>query len=202
MHYLMTEFLITYKPLFVILHALAAAVGLGSVVITDTLFFRYLKDFKISRKEEETMETISGIVWVVITLLFLTGLALYFSAPLDYLAKSKFVVKVIIFCVIVLNGVVLSMWLTPVLKKISFGPVEKQPVFKLRMLRRVAFASGVVSAISWLTVFLLGSLRSIPFTVGQGLLFYGSVVLVGIIGSQVYASFVKYGSWAPHVRKD
>lgn len=193
----MMEFLITYKPVLVVLHAIAAAVGLGTVVVTDTLFFRYLKDFKISKKEEETMSAISSVVWVAIAVLFITGLALYLTAPLDYLAKSKFVVKVIVFMVIVINGLVLNLWISPVLKKIAFGPVEHQPAFKLRMMRRIAFASGVVSAISWLTVFLLGSVRSIPLSVEDGLIGYAAVLLVGIVGSQSYASFMKYKTLNP-----
>ncbi len=193
----MIEFLIAYKPVVVIIHALAAAVGLGSVVVTDALFFRYLKDFKISAKEEETMATISRVVWGAIAVLFISGLALYLTAPLDYLAKSKFVVKMVVFAVIVVNGVVLNVWLTPALKKIAFGPVEKQPMFKFRVMRRVAFASGVISAISWLTVFLLGSLRSIPVTVADGLFWYAVVIFVGVLGSQSYASLVKYGTINP-----
>ena len=193
----MIEFLIAYKPVVVIIHALAAAVGLGSVVVTDTLFFRYLKDFKISVKEEETMVTISRVVWAAIIVLFISGLALYLTAPLDYLAKSKFVVKMVIFAVIVVNGVVLNLWLTPALKKIAFGPVEKQPVFTLRIMRRVAFASGIISAVSWLSVFLLGSLRSIPVDVADGLFWYAVIVFVGVLGSQSYASLVKYGTINP-----
>lgn len=191
------EFLITYKPVIVVLHALAAAVGLGTVVVTDALFFRYLKDFKISKKEEETMTAISSVVWVAISVLFITGLALYLSAPLDYLAKSKFVVKVVVFAIIVINGLILNLWISPVLKKITFGPVEHQPAFKLRIMRRIAFASGVVSAISWFTVFILGSVRSIPLGVGDGLFWYAVLLLVGVLGSQSYASFMKYKTLNP-----
>lgn len=194
----MIDFFIEHKTIFVILHALCAAVGLGAVVITDSLFFQYLKDFKISRKEEETMNTISKLVWVVIALLIITGTALFLSAPLDYLAKSKFIVKVVIFAVIVANGVLLNFWITPVLKRIVFGPVEKQPVLKMRLMRRVAFASGVVSMISWFTVFILGSVRSIPVSVGWGLGIYGGVVMLGIIGSQLFATWMKYGTLFPN----
>lgn len=193
----MIDFLITYKPVLVILHALAAAVGLGAVVVTDSLFFKYLKDFKISAKEEEAMNTISRVVWVAIAVLFITGLSLYLTAPIEYLEKSKFVVKVVVFAVIVTNGVVLNAWIAPALKRISFGRVEKQPLFKLRVMRRIAFASGVVSGISWLTVFLLGSLRSIPLTVADGLFWYVVIICIGVLGSQSYASFVKYGTVNP-----
>lgn len=193
----MMNFLVTYKSIFVVAHALAAAVGLGAVIVTDSLFFRYLKDFKISAKEEETMSTISRVVWAAIALLIITGAALFFSGPLDYLTKSKFIIKMVVFAVIVVNGVVLSVWISPYLKKISFGPVEKQPATKIRVIRRIAFAAGVVSLISWVTVFILGSVRSIPLTVGQGLVGYAILVGLGVLGSQGYATWVKYQTILP-----
>jgi hypothetical protein len=150
------------------------------------------------RKEEETMSTISKLVWVVIALLIITGTALFLSAPLDYLAKSKFIVKVIIFSVIVANGLLLNFWITPVLKKIVFGPVEKQPTFKIRFMRRVAFASGVVSMISWFAVFVLGSVRSIPVSIGWGTAIYSGILLLGILGSQFFATWMKYGTLLPN----
>ncbi len=198
----MTDFFITYKSLFVIIHAIGAAVGLGAVVITDALFFKYLKDFRISDKENETMRTISGVVWGVVGLMIVTGIALYLSAPMDYLAKSKFIVKVIIFVVIILNGIVLNAWITPALKKISFGPVIHQPQARLRFMRRLAFASGAISGISWFTVFILGSVRSIPVGVTTGLLVYGGLIVVGILGSQIVASYLKYGSILPDMHRD
>lgn len=193
----MIEFISEYKAVFVIMHAISAAVGLGAVVITDSLFFQYLKDFKISRKEEETMNTISKLVWVVIGLLILTGTALFLSAPLDYLAKSKFIVKIIIFGVIVTNGVLLNVWISPLLKKIAFGPVIHQPNQSLRIMRRIAFASGVVSIISWFSVFILGSVRSIPVTVGWGVSIYVVVIVAGVLVSQLIATWMKYGTLFP-----
>lgn len=193
----MTDFIVEYKTVFVILHAIGAAVGLGAVVITDSLFFQFLKDFKISRKEEETMNTISKLVWGVIAVMIITGTILFLSAPMDYLAKSKFIVKIIIFSVIVINGVLLNAWISPLLRKIAFGPVAQQPTLKIRIMRRIAFASGVVSIISWFSVFILGSVRSIPVTVGWGTLIYALVVGSGIIVSQLMATWMKYGTLIP-----
>lgn len=187
----MIDFLIAHKPVFVILHALSAAIGLGSVIVTDTLFFRFLKDFKISAKEDETLRAISSVVWVVIGLLFVTGLALFLTTPAEYLAKSKFVAKLVIFAIIVLNGFALNWLITPYLRKISFGPVTVEPTRHLRLMRRIAFASGGVSFVSWFSVFVLGSLRSIPGTAGQALAVYTVVALLAVVGSQVYASWMK-----------
>jgi uncharacterized protein YggT (Ycf19 family) len=186
------EFITTHKSIVVFLHALFAAGGLGAVVVTDALFFKFLKDFKINKKEDETLRTISSIVWVLIVLLLITGVLLFLTSPMDYLAKSKFVTKLVIFGIIILNGGILNWIITPYLRKIAFGPVDKQPERKLRFLRRIAFASGGISFVSWFLVFLLGSLRSIPLTAGQALGLYAVLLAAVVFGSQLYATWVKY----------
>lgn len=192
------EFFATHKSIFVVLHAIAAAVGLGSVIVTDTLFFKFLKDFKISRGEDSTLRSISGVVWVVIVLLFVTGLFLFLSGPMDYLAKSKFVAKLVIFCIIVANGFVLNWIITPHLRKIAFGPIIVEMPYRLRLVRRIAFASGAVSIISWFSVFILGSIRSIPVTTWEALLIYILLCAIGIGGSQLYATWIKHGPFWKH----
>lgn len=195
------EFFITYKPIMIIIHALVAAIGLGAVVVTDTLFFEFLKDFKITDKEDRILQVLSKVVWAALIVLILSGIALYLSAPATYLVKSKFITKMVIFAIIFINGLVLHFYLSPHLKKIAFGPTHLFVAVRLRIMRRIAFASGVVSIISWLTVFILGSVRSIPLTTGQALLGYGAVIILGIIGSQIYATWVKYQSVFP-ITKD
>lgn len=188
----MIDFFISIKPVMVVIHALGAAVGLGAVVVTDALFFSFLKNFKISPKEDSVLRTVSLVIWGAIGVLLITGIGLYLSGPLDYLAKSKFLIKVIVFVIIVINGVLLNWILTPFLKKIAFGPIFTTPSLKIRLLRRLAFASGALSITSWLVVFLLGSVRSIPLTIGQGLVGYALLAGTAILGSQIYASWLRH----------
>lgn len=183
------EFFIHAKPVFVLLHALAAAVGFGAVVVTDTLFFKFLKDFRISAKEKDVLDTVSRLIWAIIFILFVTGAALYLSAPLDYLAKSKFLVKLCVFAVVVINGCVLNMFISPYLVKLSFNEDAHELIHnpRMRVLRRIAFASGAVSMISWFVVFILGSIRSIPVSFPHGLLYYLALLTIAILGSQLFA---------------
>ncbi len=181
------------KPIVVVLHAISAAFGLGAVVTTDALFFKFLKDYRISRKESDTLDTISKVIWGATTLLFVTGAVLYMSAPLEYLAKSKFVAKLVVFAVIVINGVVLNILISPYLVKLSFNndSMTLHRSRRMRILRRLAFASGGLSMVSWFTVFILGSIRSIPVTTWQALTIYVGLVLCAVAGSQIFASLLK-----------
>ncbi len=186
----MTEFFIEYKAVFIIIHAFFAAIGLGAVIVTDTLFFSFLKDLKISQTENKTLDTVSQLIWVIIVLLVLSGLCLYLAAPAEYSLKAKFITKMIIFGIIALNGLLLNAWLAPNLKKIVFGGTGvAQLSRKLKIVRKLAFASGAVSMTSWVIVFLLGSLRAIPLSATWALLIYVGLCLLAIVGSQMYAYY-------------
>lgn len=174
-----------YKGVIVFFHALAAAVGVGATTVTDVLFFKFLKDFKISHGEKSIMDTMSHIIWVGLGLLIVTGIGLYLPASETLLESSKFLVKMIAVIVIILNGLLLNFIISPWLTKIDFeetNPNEGEP----RLYRKLSFASGAISISSWYIVFLLGSLRSIPLTFEVGLLIYVGLVVTAVTLSQVY----------------
>lgn len=175
-----------YRTLIIIFHALSAAVGVGSATITDIFFFRYLKDYKISETEHKTMETLSGIIWVALGLLVLTGLGLFIPESERLLASSKFVTKSFAVLVLIINGVLLNLIISPKMMQITFGDNFSHNNNTLHRIRKFAFAFGGISISSWYTIFILGSLKSIPFTVKQALFGYIVLLLLAIIGSQIF----------------
>jgi hypothetical protein len=174
------EFFAEYKSIFIILHALAAAVGLGATTVTDALFFDFLKDFTISEKEQNVMKILSRVLWMALGMMVLTGIALFLSDPARYSISSKFLTKMIIVIVIILNGLLLNIFLHPRLLRMTFEEMHPD-----RFITRIAFASGAMSLISWYTVFILGSIRSIPVNVGIGIAIYGVLIVGGITISQI-----------------
>ena len=56
---------------------------------------------------------------------------------------------------------------------------------KLRRARKWAFAMGAISVVSWYTVFVLGVLRGVDFSLKNYLVTYGVMLAVGLIGSQI-----------------
>lgn len=179
-------FLLEYKMIIVILHALSAALGVGTVLVTDVFFMKFLKDYKISVSESDVLDTLSQIVWFALGMLILTGVALYIPTAAEYLAKTKFIAKVFIVGVIAVNGVLLNLLVAPKLVKISFGEESVDHPGELHHLRKMAFAFGGVSIVSWLATFVLGSVRSIPLSVGAILGIYILLVLAAVIGSQIF----------------
>lgn len=173
------------RSVIIILHAVAMAIGLGAATLTDIFFFKFLKDFKISEGETDVMRTLSQVIWFALALVVATGLGLFIPEASALAASSKFLVKVIVVMVIIVNGAVLNLFITPRLSQISFGEAHDHKPGELHHIRKVAFALGGISITSWYTAFLLGSFRSIPLPFVWILALYLGVLAIGIIGSQI-----------------
>jgi len=179
------DFFIEYKTVFLILHILGTSLGVGGATITDVMFFKFLKDFKISHGEANVMKIVSSVIWVGLALLYISGFALFMTNPEVYAVSSKFLTKMFIVFVITVNGIFLHYFITPRLKHISFN--EKHLHFKgeLHVSRKFAFASGAISITSWYLAFILGVLRSIPLPSVSGILLYIGVLFLAVGGSQL-----------------
>ena len=181
----MIELLVQAKPIIIFLHALAAALAIGATITTDVLFFNFLKDFHISKKEKEVFETISSLLWMALAALIVTGILIFFTDTARYMASSKFIVKMILVVIVTINGLVLNWFVTPHMGELSFNATDDKKN-NMTFMRRVSFASGGLSISTWLIIFLLGSVPSIPFAVGQAMLIYLGVIMIVIAGSQLF----------------
>jgi uncharacterized membrane protein len=170
---------------WIIIHNIGFILGLGGATITDLFFFRFLKDNNISEEEKSTMDMLSSIIWVGLGILIVSGIALYLPEQARLDSSSKFMLKVVVVSVVIINGILLNMLVAPRLRELSF---EDTP--PARHFRKIAFALGGISISSWYTAFLLGSLRSIQISFMHGLLIYGGLLICVIIGSQAYEALI------------
>lgn len=170
---------------WIIVHNIGFILGLGGATITDIFFFRFLKDQKISEEEKGTMDTLTNVIWVGLAVLIVSGLMLYLPDQLRLNESPKFLLKVVVVGVIVINGLLLNLKVAPRMRSFSFD--ETIPA---RHLRRLAFALGAISLTSWYTAFFLGSLRRIHVVFGHGILIYLGIVVVAVIGSQIFEMIV------------
>lgn len=166
------------KYTWVIIHNIGFILGVGSATITDLFFFKFLKDNQISQEEKETMDTLTSVIWAGLAILIVSGLALYIPESLRLSVSSKFLLKVFVVSVIILNGFLLNMFVAPYLRRLSFEGTTPAKSF-----RRLAFSLGGVSITSWYIAFILGSFREIPTSFIQGVVFYLSCILVVITGA-------------------
>ncbi|MFN4181563.1 MAG: hypothetical protein ACK4FA_02625 [Candidatus Paceibacteria bacterium] len=177
------EFIETYRFLFIILHVFFVVLGMGSALIVDLLFNYYIRDRKLSDDEHKTLNFLTKIIWISLSLITASGLLVFLTDSEWYLASPKFLLKMCIVLVIAINGFLFYKITHKSLRNIEFA--DRDGSHPLVRMRRLSFAFGAVSFISWMSVFLLGSLRSIPLSLGQGLLVYLGLLCVGIVASQL-----------------
>ncbi|MEX1997562.1 MAG: vitamin K epoxide reductase family protein [Candidatus Andersenbacteria bacterium] len=172
------------------IHMVGLALGLGGATIADIFFFKFLKDFRISHEEAAILQTLSQVIWAGLAVLILSGIGLYLPQMEILNASSKFLAKMVVVGVIIVNGSILNLVISPKLVHISFGQAHEHQAGELHHLRRVAYALGAVSATSWWSAFILGMLRSVPLTLGQLLWLYGVLIAGAILGSQILDRFI------------
>ncbi len=168
-----------------LLHLLGFALGVGGATISDVLFLRFLKDFKITKEESDVLKLMSQIVWFGLLLVIISGIGLFIPQAATLLASAKFLTKIIIIGIIILNGFLLNLFITPKLLSISWK-TSGVDVKRTINLSHIAFASGAISFVSWYTVFFLGFAKNVPFSFSQLIAFYGIALVIGIVGSQIF----------------
>lgn len=168
-----------YKEIFVMIHLFAMVLGLGGATYSDILLLRFLKDLRISKKEAEVIHTMSQVILVGIVLAFLSGSMLFFADPARLAQSPKFIAKLIAFTILTVNGFLLHHVVLPKLLQFSFHKdvYHGQQVLHLR---QVGVIMGAISAVSWYMVFIMGSFRSFPLTLGQLLGIYFGIMAAGI----------------------
>lgn len=175
-----------YKWIVLMFHLFGFAVGLGAVTVTDILFFKFLKDFKISEFEADVLHTLSQVIWFALAVLVISGFGLYLPEAQELNQSGKFLAKMLIVGIIVINGVFLNIAVSPKLVRISFEKKHEHEKGELRKLRKLAYASGAVSLASWYYASALGMAKSPTLGFWGLLLVYLFMAGAAILISQVF----------------
>lgn len=160
---LFIDFLEAYRLKFITLHVFGTSLGLGGATISDIMFFKFLKDFRISKKEQEVLHILKTVILGALLLIILSGIAMYLPDMHTYNESAAFLVKSIGVGVLTINGIALHMYVAPHLLHLDMKNQRKMG----RTWHRIAFALGSVSIISWYTVFAIAMLKS-SFTIDFG----------------------------------
>ncbi len=183
------KFLAEHYSVIVIFHILGTALGLGGAIIADILFFKFSKNYSISKIEADVMHTLSQVIWCALVILIITGLGFYIVKTDQLNHSAKFLAKMVIVAVITINGILLNILVAPNLMKISFDSEAIKKSKRLHRLRRFSFALGAISMTSWLFASVLGILRKVNLEFFQILSIYIIVVLVAVIFSQLMEKY-------------
>lgn len=152
--------LVEYQSVIVALHSLSIALGTGISTLAGVFFFKFLKDTRISKEEADTLSILSEFIWLALGVIVITGAALYFPQYELFAEAPRFIAEMIVVSVIIVNGAFLNLYIAPKLVRISFVEPHHHKEGELGRARRVVFALGPTSIVSWYCVFILNSLAT------------------------------------------
>jgi hypothetical protein len=182
----MMNLLVQYRVLILTVHVLFMAIGVGGATVSDILFFRFLKDYRISQKEVEVLHVLKSVIMTVMMIIVFSGIALYLPSAERLAASPMFRVKTIASAILVLNGIGLHMLVAPRLIRFNLRGSNLQ-----RRWRKLAFALGSISITSWYSVFLIAMLKAeLPWGFNTMLAGYSAVLLSAVAVSQVMEHFM------------
>lgn len=169
-----------YKDLLLVLHVLSVVVGMGGAFITDLLFIHFAFNKKFSYLEVNTVAFLSRAVTFALCCIILTGICIFASDIEKYSNSAKFLTKMTVVSVLCLNGYLLHRVVFKHL--VDDGYLTK---LKQRSRRKIAFALGAVSVVSWISAMSLGVLDRIPLTFDIAVMLYAAILVVSVAFSQV-----------------
>jgi uncharacterized membrane protein len=164
------------KTIYTLGHILGAVLGAGGAFMSDAMFFSCIKDKKITATELRFLRLGSTMVWIGLMVLIVSGVLLFSLDPVTYLESSKFLVKMTIVLVILVNGLFFHYTHIPRIERHQDKDLRLSEEFQKHSATLVA--SGAVSITSWFLALVLGVLRGIPYSYLMGLGIY--LVLVGL----------------------
>jgi len=140
------------------LHLLGMVLGLGGTTILDFMIFHFMRNFKISSAEAVIMHLVSQLIIIGLVFLIVSGVALFLTDVEGYLASDRFLMKLTAIAIVIINGGVLNIYITPSLEKIS---LLKHDLNKNETLKKVAFAVGAISMVSWYAAFFFAMIKDL-----------------------------------------
>lgn len=167
------------KTIFLIIHLVGLALGVGGALISDAMFFKAIKDKRIIKTEMEFLRLGSWSVGIGLFMLVFSGLGMFMLDHERYLASAKFLAKMSVVAVLIVNGVILHQLQIPYLMKITEKHSSTLAAFSKT--RGWFIVGGVVSLVSWLSALTLGAFRSIPWPYEKIMFTYVLALGVGFL---------------------
>lgn len=171
---------IDIRTALIMLHLFGVALGAGGAYLSDMMFFSSVKDKVISGTELRFLTIGSRAVWIGLAFLVVSGTGLFLTDIEGYMASSKFLAKMSIVGIIILNGIIFHMSHLPRMKRHTGQHFPSSDEFVRH--RPLLAASGAVSLVSWTSALILGGLKMVPYSYGAIMAVYATgVVLAAVV---------------------
>jgi len=168
-----------YHIFLVFVHILGTVVGMGGAIMSDLIFLLSVRDGKVSHAEMRFLCLGGRVVWVGLGIIVISGALLFLEDPNRYIESSKFLAKMTIVGILIINGIFFHAVHIPRLcRHISVHLPSSEGFMRFVPL---LLMSGVVSFVSWGSALLLGVSRRPPYTYSEIMGVYVLVLLCAII---------------------
>ena len=147
------------NTLLLIAHLLGVCFGLGGTLILDFRLFRLVTGAAIEPDDVLFARVLSRYVQLGLVLLWGSGVAFFALAPggpASLLASPKLQAKLVVVVALTLNGMLIGGLAVPLVLR-NVGRPLFDGVGEAK--RTILVASAVISSVSWVTPFVLGSIR-------------------------------------------
>ena len=176
------EFL-TLKGFYTIVHLFGVVFGAGGAFMSDAMFFSAFKDMRLNKTEMRFISIGSRMVWLGVTILLVSGYLIFETNSDFYLNSSKFLAKMTVVGIIIVNGIFLHLRLIPLCRRHIDSDLKASAEFMNN--RAFMFTSGAISFVSWVSALILGALHRIPFSYPELTSVYLAVIAVAIFISNL-----------------
>ncbi len=170
------------KAIFIVAHFVGILISLFAVIFTDSVLLRGIKARNFDLQMISSIVHGSNIVWVGILVIVLSGSGIFLTDSARYLHASKFLAKMTIVAVLIINGVVFHRKHIPLLKKTTGQNLLGSSDFMKGS--SSLFTAGAISIVSWLSAFILGSLPSLPYPYWQIVFIYLLALILAVVLAQ------------------
>jgi uncharacterized membrane protein len=183
-NYNFSPFFIEYKEIIMLGYLLGILMGVSGTTAVSLLFIRFIKDFKITKQENEILETFSQFTGIGLFIVLLFGIGLYLPNMEVFKNSPENIAEITILIIIVINYSFSNLVIFPKLVSISLKKSGLQ-VKKIKKLVKYAFAYGSVSFVSWYSLIILKYFSDTQFDLHELLEIYLAFLLIGIFCSQI-----------------
>lgn len=158
--------IVNLKVVFVLLHVIGTALGVGGASVTDFLFMKAIRRNRLNASEFYFISSISYVLLAGLSVLFLSGIGflwIHGNSDQSLLENPKLWAKVTIVLILAVNGWVMHKYLIKSLKGLVGKPLLSTPFLENLTLM---FSCGTLSVVSWYTAVVLGVWKEANFRFG------------------------------------
>lgn len=175
----------TFTTPLTTLHIFAVVFGIMGVTISDVIFFRFLRRFRMTPNDKGVFYLFSHFLILGLLLFLISGLWLYVPHSAMFLQDPRFAMKLVVVFVIVVATLMTHVLIAPELTNVVFRAQGNSKKHELHYFRRLSYALGSIAAVSWYVALFLGLARQLEWSFVGMLMLYVIILFVAVVISQV-----------------